>query len=67
MRINIGVRKPIYPKWVNEAIKKLSSEDKDQIIKCEIYTSMKPITEGIEIHKTLQKMSNRIPRIILYR
>lgn len=57
------MRKPIYPEWVNDAMLKLSSENKDSIVKCVIYTIMNKTDKGIEIHKVLQEMSNRIPML----
>lgn len=60
MGIKVGVRKPIYPKWVNDAIKELFLDDKDQIVKCVIYALMMPTEDGIEIHGVLQNMSNRV-------
>lgn len=63
MSIKIGMRKPIYPGWVNDAMSQLSSEDKDSVVKCVIYTIMNKTDKGIEIHKVLQEMSNRIPTL----
>ena len=61
MSIKMGMRKPIYPDWVNNALSLLSSEDKDSIVKCVIYAIMNKTDKGIEIHPVLQEMSNRIP------
>jgi len=61
MSIKVGMRKPLYPDWVNDAMAKLSSDNKDSIVKCVIYTIMNKTDSGIEIHKVLQEMSNRIP------
>jgi L-cystine uptake protein TcyP (sodium:dicarboxylate symporter family) len=63
MSIKVGMRKPIYPEWVNDAISKLSAENKDSIVKCVIYTIMSKTDKGIAIHKVLQEMSNRIPTL----
>lgn len=59
--INVGMRKPIYPGWVNGALAELSSEEKDSIVKCVIYTIMNKTDKGIEIHRVLQEMTNRVP------
>lgn len=62
MHIKVGMKKPIYPKWVDNAIKKLSVDNKDQIVKCVIYSLMEPEDNGcIKIHKILRDLSNRIP------
>ena len=61
MKIKVGVRKPIYPEWVDDAIRKLPDDSRNQIVKCVIYSLMEPTTNGVKIHSTLQKLSNRIP------
>ena len=61
MSIKVGMRKPIYPKWVDDAMSGLSTENKNSIVKCVIYTIMNKTDKGIEIHQVLQEMSNRIP------
>jgi hypothetical protein len=63
MSIKVGMRKPIYPEWVNDAMSELSAENKDSIVKCVIYTIMNKTDKGIEIHEVLQEMSNRIPTL----
>lgn len=65
MSITVGMRKPIYPDWVNDAIKRLSPDNKDSIVKCVIYTIMNKTDNGIDIHEVLQEMSNRISTLPL--
>ena len=62
MSIKVSMKKPIYPKWVDNAIKKLSTDNKDQIVKCVIYSLMEPEDNGcVKIHKILGNLSNRVP------
>ena len=60
MGIKVGMRKPVYPKWVDDAIKQLFLDNKNQIVKSIIYALMEPVTDGIKLYEGLRKMTNRI-------
>ncbi len=53
-------KQAVYPEYVDEALSQLCQDDREEIIKCVIYSLMEPVEKGIQIHKGLQSVSNRI-------
>jgi hypothetical protein len=61
MAIHVGLKAPKYPAWVDKAYQELSGDDKERIVKADIYINIEPKGEDWQISKMLQQQANRVP------